>query len=76
VTVLTTIRAITEKVDVTNAIDAIGAIDAIDLINVTNAKKKFAENALEQIAKKYVAYPYAILVNQTTKKKETINVYS
>jgi hypothetical protein len=75
-TVLITIRAIAEKIDVINAIGPRGAIGAIDLIGVTNAKKKFAENALEQIAKKYVAYPYAILVNQTTKKRETINVYS
>jgi hypothetical protein len=57
-------------------IENVDAIDVIDLIDATNAKKKSAENALEQIAKKYVAYPYAILVNQTTKKKETINVYS
>lgn len=75
-TVLTTIRAITEKVDVIDATNATNATNAIDLIGATNAKKKFVENALEQIAKRYVAYPYAILVNQTTKKRETINVYS
>jgi hypothetical protein len=66
-TVLKTIHVIIEKVD---------AIDAIDLINATNAKKKSAENAGEQIAKKYAVYPYAILVNQTTKITKTINVYS
>jgi len=69
-TVLKTIHAIAEKLDVINA------IGAIDLINVTNVKKKFAENALEQIAKKYVVYSYVILVNITTKIKKTINVYS
>jgi hypothetical protein len=76
VTVLTTIRAITEKVDVIDATNATNVINAIDLINAANVKKKFAENAVEVIAKRYAMYLYVILVNQTTKKKETINVYS
>jgi predicted transposase YbfD/YdcC len=79
VTVLTTIRAITEKIDVINATNATNVIDligAIGPIDAANAKKKFVENALEQIAKRYAMYLYVILVNQTTKKRETINVYS
>jgi len=67
---------IIEKVDATHVTNVTDAINAIDLINATNAKKKSVENAGEQIAKKYVAYPYAILANQTTKIIKTINVYS
>jgi hypothetical protein len=75
-TVLTTIHVIIEKVDATHVTNVTDVIDVIDLIDATNAKKKSAENALEQIAKKYAVYPYVIHVNTTTKIKKTINVYS